>query len=335
MDLLSWLIPWETSPTAIVVIGVATLLYLRGVRRRPGGLSRQCCFWAGMLLIYVALQTRPDYYAEREFFVHRLQHLVLHHLGAFLVMLAIPGPVLRAGLPLHWRRAWNRLMRSAPVRMLLNGLLNPWLAALLFFGIIDLWLWPSLHFLAMLDWRIYRLMNWSVLIDGFLFWWMVLDRRPKPPARLAPGARIVISLAVALPQILVGAYVTFTRANLYPIYDLCGRAFAGISAHQSQTIGGLVLWVPSAMMSVLGALIALRNWISLSSRGRLPQPRASASASARTPAIDVRRVAVSLTELTVPDSSGGDQTSSPALAGRARNSTSKVSPLAKRNVTLT
>jgi putative membrane protein len=289
MNLLSWLIPWDFSPTAITVIGAAALLYLRGGRRRPSGFWRQCGFWAGMLLIYAMLQTRLDYYAEREFFVHRLQHLVLHHLGPFLVMLTVPGPVLRSGLPLHWRRTWNRMMRFAPMHILFNGLLNPWVAALLFFGIIDLWLWPSLHFLAMLDWRMYRLMNWSVIIDGFLFWWMVLDRRPKPPARLAPGARIVVSLAVALPQILVGAYVTLTRTDLYPIYDLCGRAFAGISAQQSQTIGGLVLWVPSAMMSSVGALIALRNWISLSSRGRLPQRRAPASALVRTAAGDVRR----------------------------------------------
>ena len=281
MNLLSWLIPWDFSPTAIAVIGAAAWLYLRGVRRRPCGFSRQFAFWAGLLLIYAALQTRLDYYAEREFFVHRFQHLLLHHLGPFLVMLAIPGPALRSGLPLRWRRAGSRLLRLAPVRMVCNALLNPWVAALLFFGVIDLWLWPSVHFLAMLDWRMYRLMNWSVTIDGLLFWWMVLDRRPKPPARLAPGARIVVSLAVALPQILVGAYVTFTRADLYPIYDLCGRAFAGISAQQSQTIGGLILWVPSAMMSAVGALVALRNWISLSSRGRLPQRRAPAAAPAR------------------------------------------------------
>jgi putative membrane protein len=303
MNLLSWLIPWDFSPTAIAVIGAATCLYVRGARRRPREFWRQLSFWTGMLLIYAALQTRLDYYAEREFFVHRLQHLVLHHLGPFLVMLAIPGPALRSGLPLRWRCSWNRLMRFGPVHILSSVLLNPWVAAFLFFGVIGLWLWPPLHFLAMLDWRMYRLMNWSVTVDGFLFWWIVLDRRPKPPARLAPGARIVVSLAVALPQILMGAYVTFTRTDLYPIYALCGRAFAGISAHQSQTIGGLVLWVPSAMMSVVGALIALRNWLSLSSRGRLPQRRASASALARVPERTVRGAAAQ-TRVNVAESAG-------------------------------
>jgi len=272
MNWLSWLAPWEFSPTVIIFVGGASLLYLRGARRRRCGFWRQLGFWAGLALIYSALHTRLDYYAEREFFVHRLQHLALHHLGPFLIMLAAPGAALRAGLPLGFRiRVWRPLMRSAAVRIAFDVLLNPWVAAVLFFGIIYLWLWPQLHFIAMLDWRLYRVMNWSVTIDGLLFWWLVLDRRPKPPARLAPGVRVLVSLAVALPQILVGAYITFARSNLYPLYELCGRAFAAISALQSQRWGGLVLWIPSAMMSALGALIALRHWISLSSRSRLPR----------------------------------------------------------------
>ena len=286
MSASSWLLPWEFSPTVIVAVGTTALLYLRGMRRIRCGFWRPFSFWAGLTLIYAALHTRLDYYAEREFFVHRLQHLVLHHLGPFLIMLSSPGPVMRAGLPLVWRTRLSRTMGNAPVRIGFDVLLNPWFAAILFFGIIYLWLWPSLHFVAMLDWRIYRVMNWSVTVDGLLFWWLVLDRRPKPPARLAPGVRILVSLAVALPQILVGAYVTFTARDLYPIYDLCGRAFEGISAMQSQRIGGLILWIPSAMMSVVGALMALRHWMSLSSRGRLPrraQPAAAGSPAARTP----------------------------------------------------
>ncbi|NNM60558.1 MAG: cytochrome c oxidase assembly protein [Steroidobacteraceae bacterium] len=276
MDLLYGLLPWEFSPTVILVVAATAIAYGRGSIRRPCGVWRQIAFWSGLALIYIALQTQVDYYAEREFFIHRLQHLVLHHLGPFLIMLASPGPALRAALPLAWRIRLRRGFSRLPaLRILLDVLLNPWVAAFMFFGIIYLWLWPSLHFIAMLDWRIYRLMNWSVTVDGLLFWWLVLDRRPHPPARLAPGVRVFISLIVAVPQILIGAYITFTRRDLFPLYDLCGRAFAGISALRSQQIGGLILWIPSAMMSVLGALVAMSHWISLSSRGRLRGRRAA------------------------------------------------------------
>jgi putative membrane protein len=270
MNLLYWLTPWEFSPTVIVATGVAALLYLRGARVRPPGFWRQLSFWVGLALIYAALHTRFDYYAQREFFMHRLQHLGLHHLGPFLIMLAVPGMTLRAGLPLAWRtRVVQPTLRSAPVQFVFHILLNPVVAAFLFFGIIYFWLWPSLHFIAMLDWRLYRAMNWSVTIDGLLFWWLVLDRRPKPPARLAPGVRVLVALAVALPQIILGAYIVFARHDLYPIYDLCGRAFADMSSMTSQRIGGIILWIPSAMMSVIAALVALAHWTSLSSRHRL------------------------------------------------------------------
>lgn len=272
MGFLDWLVPWEFSPTVIVVFAVTVVLYLRGARSRPPGVWRQLAFWSGMVLLYAALHTHFDYYSEREFFMHRLQHLVLHHMGPFLIILAMPGATLRAGMPLALRvRVWRPFTRSAPFRFVFDVLLNPVVASLLFFGIIFFWLWPSLHFLAMLDWRLYRVMNWSVTIDGFLFWWLILDHRPGPPARLAPGVRILVSLAVALPQILLGAWITFTRTDLYPIYDLCGRAFLSVTTMESQRIGGLILWVPSAMMSALGALLALRHWMLLSSRGRLRQ----------------------------------------------------------------
>ncbi|NII11679.1 cytochrome c oxidase assembly protein [Oleiagrimonas sp. C23AA] len=274
MSFLYLLEPWEFSPTVIVLMALGAVLYLRGSLRRRPPVGRQISFWIGMVLIYIALHTRMDYYAEREFFIHRLQHLLLHHLGPFLIALAYPGPTLREGLPLSWRCRWLKPgLAWRPLRALFRVLFNPWVASFLFVGVIYIWLVPSIHFVAMLDWRLYRVMNWSVTVDGLLFWWLVLDRRPKPPARLGAGMRIMVSLLVALPQILLGAFIVFSRHDLYPIYDICGRAFPSISSAESQRIGGLILWIPSAMMSVIAALIALRNWTSLSARKRLPRQR--------------------------------------------------------------
>lgn len=282
MSILSWLVPWEFSPTVVIVVAVTAVLYVRGSWRRAPRFWRQFCFWTGLVLIYVMLQTHFDYYAQREFFVHRVQHLFLHHMGPFLIILAMPGSTLRAGLPL-WARVHicSPLMRSLPVRLVFEVLLNPVVASIVFAGIILFWLYPPIHFVAMLDWRIYRLMNWSVTVDGLLFWWLVLDRRPHPPARLGAGWRILVPLFVAMPQVWTGAYMTFTSRELYPIYNLCGRAFNAISPMQSQHLGGVILWVPSAMMMVWGAMVAFHHWASLSSAGRLPKRKARRSMSAR------------------------------------------------------
>ena len=276
LDFLRWWIPWEPSVTVVVVFAATVWLYWRGARRSPATAPwyRQLLFWVGLLIVYTGLHTHLDYYAEHEFFIHRIQHMGLHHMGPFLIALAYPGVTMRRGLPVRFRVRWLRpALRWAPVRALLDVLLNPFVAALLFVGLIYLWLWPAVHFDAMLDWRLYRVMNFSMAADGMLFWWLILDHRPRPPARLSPGVRVFVALAVILPQILIGAYISFTKAELYPIYSLCGRAFAGIPALMDQHVGGLILWIPSSMMSVLAALVAFTYWIRLDSRGRLPRNR--------------------------------------------------------------
>ncbi|MDQ2971474.1 MAG: cytochrome c oxidase assembly protein [Rhodanobacteraceae bacterium] len=274
MDALRWLIPWEPSPTVVICFLAAAWLYLRGARRSPvtAPWLRQLAFWSGLLILYIGLHTHLDYYAEHEFFVHRLQHLGLHHMGPFLIALAYPGAAFRRGLPLSWRvHMLKSLLEWTPLRWILNVLFNPFVAAILFVGLVYFWLWPAVHFDAMLDWRLYHVMNWSMAVDGLLFWWLILDSRPRPPARLAPGVRVLLPLAAIFPQILIGAYITFAHGDLYPIYALCGRAFGGITQSTDQYLGGLILWIPSSMMSVLGALIAFRNWLRLDTCARLPR----------------------------------------------------------------
>ena len=52
---------------------------------------RSICFFIGVVSIYFSLQSRVDFYAQHMFFIHRAQHFVLHHLGAFFVALEFRG----------------------------------------------------------------------------------------------------------------------------------------------------------------------------------------------------------------------------------------------------
>jgi len=281
MNLLYWLDPWEPSPTVVIAIAAAAILFVRGKRHARVSLARQVSFWFGLVALYAVLHTRLDYFFEHEFFMHRLQHLVLHHLGPFFIALAYPGAALRAGIPFAWRQRFVRpALAARPVRIALDVIMQPVVAVVLFVGLIYFWLLSPIHFIAMLDWRIYRVMNWSMVIDGLLFWWLVLDPRPAPPARLAPGKRILVVIAAIPPQIVLGAFIFFSSHELYPIYSICGRAFTWLSPMRDQQIGGLLIWIPASMMSVVGALVALRHWMRLSARGRLRRRTALARGSA-------------------------------------------------------
>ena len=269
--LLKWLVPWEFSWVFLITFVLACVLYWRGSRRLRVSFSRQLAFWTGMAIIYATLHTYFDYYAQHEFFMDRLQQLLLHHLAPLLIVATYPMSVLRAGIPLRWRvRLLRPLQRSWPWRWVMGVLLNPIVATVLFVVFVLIWLIPPLETLAMLDWRIYRFMNWTMLISGFAYWSLVLDHRPHPPGRMVAGMRVLSPAITMTPQILAGAIVTFSRADLYPIFEVCGRAFT-INVLTGQMIGGLITWVPAAMIESFGALLALRVWLRLSTHGRLPR----------------------------------------------------------------
>ena len=147
MDLLLfWLTPWEFSPVLIAAFVVAGWLFYRGQRVHRVNTLRQSFFWVGMVLLYLSLHTHVDYYAERMFFVHRVQHLVLHHLGPLVLMAAYPGSVMRAGLPLAWRAALRRWRATWSGRLLIGVLTNPVFVPALFVFLVLIWLLPSVQF---------------------------------------------------------------------------------------------------------------------------------------------------------------------------------------------
>jgi putative membrane protein len=251
--------PWEFSWPEFLAAALGLWWYARGVRLIPTterpAIARSLAFVAGVALIYAVLQTHFDYAAQHMFFLNRLQHLAMHHLGPFLIALGWPGASIRRGMPGSFHRMLDnkRLVRAVRI------LQHPVIAGVLFVGLIDLWLIPAVHFQAMIDHRLYALMNWSMVADGLLFWCLVLDPRPSPPARVSFGMRMITTVLVMFPQIMLGSYLTFTTYDLYTFYDLCGRLYPTISALNDQHIGGIIVWIPASMMSSAAFMLTLNH----------------------------------------------------------------------------
>jgi putative membrane protein len=282
MSVLDLLTPWEPSAPLVLLFIAAGLLYWRGSRRQTVSLARRGAFWSGFVLLYLSLHTRLDYYAEHEFFMHRIQHLILHHLAPLVIMAAYPGMVIRAGLPLRWRFALRRAEHHPAWRRWCAVAMHPTLVSLLFLFSVLIWLVPSIQFISMLDWRLYHLMNWSVTLSGLMYWHMLLDHRPSPPGRMRPGMRVLSPAITMTPQIVVGAIITFTQTDLYPVFSLCGRTY-NLAPLVDQSLGGLIMWVPAALLEAIGAMLALRQLMRLSERGRIRsrrRPRAAGPAAA-------------------------------------------------------
>lgn len=249
--------PWDFSWPEYLVFVLTLVWFFRGLASAPPqarpSVARRIAFLSGLVLTYAVMQTHFDYMAQHMFFLNRMQHVVMHHLGPFLIALGLAGGTIRRGMPAQLQRAVD----SGPVVIAMRILQQPVLAVVLFVGLFYFWLIPSVHFRAMIDPRLYLLMNASMVLDGLLFWSLVLDPRPRPPARISYGVRFALAAAVMFPQIAVGAVITFSQHDLYPYYDLCGRLFPSVSALDDQHIGGIVMWIPPAMMSVTAALLVL------------------------------------------------------------------------------
>ena len=266
MDPFAWLrflAPYQFSSLVVVSTVAVLIAYLRGLRnaRERGArisAGRQVAFFLGLALCYAVLHTRIDYYAQYVFFIHRLQHLVLHHAGPFLIALSVPWPVLALGLPDGLRdRLLQPLWRHPVVQGSYRFVQHPIVAPVLFVGLIYFWLIPEIHFDAMLSLPLYHVMNWSMLIDGLLFWWLMLNPRPGgPSAVVSYGTRIQILFLIMLPQIFLGSHIALSDTALYDVYDVCGRAWP-IDPATDQQLGGLFTWIPAAMMSVIGVLVVI------------------------------------------------------------------------------
>ncbi|MGH7095916.1 MAG: cytochrome c oxidase assembly protein, partial [Stellaceae bacterium] len=270
-----WQFSWpEYAATVLILYWFARGYRLIAPAARPA-LWRTIAFLAGVAATYAVLQTRFDYIAQHMFFLNRIQHVVMHHIGPFLMALGGAGEAIRRGMPDPLRR----VVESRPVLATLRVVQQPLLAAFLFVGLVYFWLIPPIHFRAMIDARLYAVMNWSMVLDGILFWCLVLDPRPKPPARVSYGARAALAVGVSLPQILLGSVLAFTARDIYPFYDLCGRLFPSISAVADQHIGGVVIWVPPAMMSALAVLVVV-NALRLQEESHEEEDEAAAALAA-------------------------------------------------------
>jgi putative membrane protein len=253
---LPFWMPWDFSWPVFLVTGLGLGWFALGLARLPQALHpatwRQVSFVMGTLSIYVVLQTHVDYYAQHMFFVHRGQHFVLHHLGAFLIALGMPGQTIWAGMP----RFLRPVFVSWPVRTVVDTIQHPAVAPVLFVGLIYLWLIPAFHTRVMLDVDFYNTMNASMAVDGIFFWCLVLDNRPRPPARIGSGLRALLIIAVEPFQMVLGAVLSLAQTDYYPVYRICGRIW-DIPPLSDQHYGGLIIWLPSTLTSFAGVICVL------------------------------------------------------------------------------
>jgi putative membrane protein len=262
-DVIGWT-SWEFEPEIFVLTFIASLVYAAGIVRRPASgdplrLLRHAAYFGGVFAVFASLESPVDAMADHLFWMHQIQHMLLRMIGPMLIALSAPQAMLISGLPNVLRRsALAPFAGSGVLRRIFSILTNATVVTLLFIAALFVWQYPPYHNAAILDDGLHYTMHVTMLAAGLLFWWRIFDMRP-PPMGLGYGTRLMMLWIATLAQIGLGAYTTLKGEVLYPAYDVAGRLFE-IGPLSDETIGGFIIWVPSAMMCLLAAILVIHLW---------------------------------------------------------------------------
>jgi putative membrane protein len=245
---------WGLHPSVLLGTGLLGALYFYGIgplrRRRnlgpPAARWQIASFVAGLIVLLVSLNgpmhDLSDYYL---FSVHMVQHLLLTLLFPPLLILGIPGWLLRP------------VLQHSPVLRTARLLTHPVVAALLFTATIVVWHLAPYYDLMMRDHDVHIVTHLMFMVTATIMWWPVMSPAPELP-RLPYGLGMLYLFLVGIPMQLVAALITLSGQVLYPWYAAAPRTW-GLSPLDDQQLGGLLMWVPGGlwMFLAIGALFFL------------------------------------------------------------------------------
>jgi putative membrane protein len=257
----------------LLLVGIALALHVAGERRavrllrRPRSRRarlRAYSFYCGLLTIVVALEGPIDTYADRLFWVHMVQHVLLLTVAAPLIVLGAPWMSLWRPLPLDFRRdvakGLARDRRAAPLRAVGRALRSPTGAWLAFSINLVVWHIPGAFDLTLRHIWIHAVEHTTFLVFGILLWSEVIE---SPPLRLhlRMDQRVYYMVSSSVVGWILSLVLAFATRPLYPVYAHLADRPGGISALVDQQIAAGVMLVPGSLAMTIFTFVGLYRWI--------------------------------------------------------------------------
>src|SRR5579884_64065 len=250
---MNWLLQWSFDPGIVAAIALAAILYWRGRRRLsdvrrgvPLERWRVASFYAGLVVVLLALESPIDVLSAYLFSFHMIQHLLLIMVAAPLILMGDPGVSIMRGVPLSLRRS---VLGSGARQGWLHhlghwfGRLNhPVPAAVIFLVDLYLWHWNFLFNLTLQNDAVHAFEHLCFLGTALLLWTQVIDQRALHP-RLGHFQRAIFTVIVGGLSNLLAMYFVFSTVPLYTYARVINRPF-GMTALGDQQLAGGIMWVP-------------------------------------------------------------------------------------------
>jgi putative membrane protein len=239
----SLLTPWSFEPLQIVPTAVAALLYLRrcrtlAARGQAVPRWRQVCFWTGIVLTVLALNSPVDALGEEHFFfIHMTQHVILGDLAPLCFVAGMTGPLLRPVLAL-------------PVVDRLRVLAHPLVALPLW--AVDLYVWhiPFLYDAALHHNSVHAVEHLLFFTCGCLMWAPVVETLPAP-VWFGTGVKLAYIAGVRLIETVLGNVFIWSGSAFYSVYRHAPEW--GITPVHDLNLGGIVMMAEGSIVTI-GAL---------------------------------------------------------------------------------
>src|SRR3984885_157768 len=262
---MSYLDHWSFDPFLIFAvilvvwheIGLARLAHSdpeHAGRRR----LRSAAFYAGLAVVLLAVYSPVEYFADRYFFMHMLQHLLLMFAAPSLLVAGAPWQPLADAVP---RRAAAVVVRwSRPLRAAVGFLLRPWITVVAFNAVMLFWHIPAALDLAENNPAVkIWLLHSSYLLVGILFWMLFI---PSPPLRMRmpPEGQAIALVATNVIMWLLAMSMSFlTQTSWYSVYNHIPGVI--LPPFADQQIGAGILWVCGDFWAIPALIVAIRRVI--------------------------------------------------------------------------
>lgn len=231
---------WHAHPdvwTLVIVLGglywiaVSRLGPSRAARGEPVVTRRQVTYFGlGLAALWLHSDWPVHDIGEHYLFsVHMFQHIGLTLIAAPLLLMGLPGWLVRF------------LLRPRPLRYGFSRIARPLPAAVLFNTVIVLSHWPVVVNGSLENHGVHFAVHVVLFTSALIMWFPVVNRLPELPTMTYPSRMLYVFLQSVIPTV-PASFLTFGDGVLYRFYAEVPRPFP-MSAIEDQQVAGALMKV--------------------------------------------------------------------------------------------
>ncbi len=250
---------WSPPVFLTTMVLLSAIVYTRGwfairkTRSAQFPKTRLAAFLSGIALLWLAIGSPMDGFADALLSAHMVEHLLLMSFVPPLLLLGDPQVPLLRGLPriltVHLLGPLFRLKALRTLGRFLTRPLVAWLAMnLIFLG----WHVPSAYDFALEHERWHDFEHICFLTSSILFWWPLI--RPWPTSARYPGWFMIPYLVGAdIVNTAISAFLAFCDRPVYTYYLAQPSRFQ-INPMADQVVGAVIMWVVGSLVFLIPAV---------------------------------------------------------------------------------